>query len=322
MNELKKIKAVFFGTSDFAVPILSVVAENLNLMAVVTQPDRPVGRKQEIIASPVKSAAQSMPAKIFQFDSLKSEKALTQLKELGAELFIVAAYGKIIPQSILDLPAKGSINVHGSILPKYRGASPIHAALLNGDTSTGNTITIMDAQMDHGPILATSEVSIDPNDDFKSLEKKMSEDGARLLIETLSGYFSGKIIPHEQDHEAATYTKLISKEDGIIDWSSSASAILNQWRAYKYWPGVFTYFNDKSGKNLKLSLNEIKPTDDISSVESGTMSFDNSRIVIGCGSGSIEVLSLTPEGKKNMPASQFINGYRFLDGVKLIGKAE
>ncbi|MFA6072230.1 MAG: methionyl-tRNA formyltransferase, partial [Janthinobacterium sp.] len=203
-------------------------------------------------------------------------------------------------------------------LPKYRGASPIHSALINGDVKTGNTITIMDAEMDHGPVLATSEILIEATDDFKSLEKKMSEDGANLLVETLSGYLNGVIKPREQDHSLATYTKLISKEDGLINWQNSPERIFNQWRAYRNWPGVYSYFNDKNGKKIKVILNVIKKAPAVGAHEAGTIIFNQGQMFIAVGEVSIEVVELTVEGKKTMSAKEFFNGYQYLNGQRFV----
>lgn len=316
MPSLNKLKVVFFGTSEFAVPILALIAENAELVGIVTQPDRPVGRHQEMQKPPVlqKFDARNPDLHILQFETLKDLSVVEELKSLNADMFVVAAYGKIIPQAILDIPAMGCINVHGSRLPKYRGASPIHQVLRDGLESTGNTIMFMDAKMDTGPILSMSEVEITADDDFKSLEAKMSEDGAKLLIETIEKLLAGSIKPVPQDHDNATYCKILTKEDGLIDWSQSSYQIFNQYRALKYWPGVFSYVTVKD-KLLRIKFEQISKSDD--DVTEGAIQMIEDRLLVGTGDGSIELFKLTLEGKKQMTAKEFINGYKELNGVQL-----
>lgn len=316
MPNLNKLKVVFFGTSEFAVPILALIAESAELVGIVTQPDRPVGRHQEMQRPPVlqKFDAVDPDLHILQFETLKDPSVIEELKSLNADMFIVAAYGKIIPQAILDIPPMGCINVHGSRLPQYRGASPIHQVLRDGLKTTGNTIMFMDAKMDTGPILSMSEVEILPEDDFKSLEAKMSEDGAKQLIETLVKLLDGSIKPVEQDNDQATYCKILTKEDGLIDWSQSSEQIFNQYRALKYWPGVFSYVTVKD-KLLRIKFEQISRSPD--KVEQGAIQIIDSRLLVGAGDGSIEVQQLTLEGKKSMTAKEFINGYKELDGAQL-----
>jgi len=311
MANLSNIKIVFFGTSEFAIPILKSLIQESNVLAVVTQPDKFSGRKKELTSPPIKLEIQNLKSEIsvLQFESLKTPEAIEELQKLNADMFIVAAYGKIIPQSILDIPKLGCINVHGSILPKYRGASPIHAALLNGDSETGNTIMIMDAQMDHGPLLSNSNVPIEPNDDFKSLETKMAADGAQLLIETLSKFVNGEIQPQAQDESLASYTKLISKEDGFVDFAKTATEIFNKWRAYKYWPGIYTFVNDKAGNKLRVVLDEITVAGKAIDSKPGQLVTTEGKLFIACPNDSIEIIKLTPEGKKTMTGREFLNGY-------------
>lgn len=316
MPKLKQLKVVFFGTSDFAVPILNILNVRTNLVGLVTMPDRPVGRHQEMHKPPVlqQFEASSPELHILQFESIKDQSVIEELKSLNADLFVVAAYGKIIPQAILDIPPMGCINVHGSRLPSYRGASPIHQVLRDGLEMTGNTIMFMDATMDTGPILAMSEVQILPEDDFKSLESKMSEDGARLLIETIEKLLDGSIKPISQNNEQATYCKILTKEDGLINWSQSTDQILNQYRALKYWPGVYSYITVKD-KLLRIKFEQISKSDE--DVTEGSIQMIDDKLFIGTGDNSIEVQKLTLEGKKPMTAKEFINGYKELHGVQL-----
>lgn len=316
MPKLKQLKVIFFGTSDFAVPILNILNDRTNLVGLVTMPDRPVGRHQELQKPPVlqQFVASSPYLHILQFESIKDSSVIEELKSLNADLFVVAAYGKIIPQSILDIPSMGCINVHGSRLPSYRGASPIHQVLREGLEMTGNTIMFMDATMDTGPILSMSEVQILAEDDFKTLESKMSEDGARLLIETIEKLLDGSVKPIPQNNENATYCKILTKEDGLINWSQSTDQIINQYRALKYWPGVYSYITVKD-KLLRIKLEQISKSDE--DVTEGTIQMNGDELFIGTGDNSIEVQKLTLEGKKPMTAKEFINGYKELHGVQL-----
>jgi len=316
MPSLNKLKVVFFGTSDFAVPILNAIAENAELVGLVTMPDRPVGRHQEMQKPAILQNFKSDNSKlhILQFETLKDPAVVEELKSLNADMYVVAAYGKIIPQAILDIPPMGCINVHGSRLPQYRGASPIHQVLRDGLELTGNTIMIMDAGMDTGPILKMSEVKISAEDDFKTLESKMSIDGAQLLIETLPKFLDGSIKPVKQVDDQATNCKILTKEDGLIDWSQSTDQIFNQYRAFKYWPGVYSYVSVK-GKLLRIKLEQISKSEE--DVTEGTIQITGDQILFGTGDKSIEVQKLTLEGKKPMTAKEFINGYSELNGTQL-----
>ncbi len=305
---MSKTKIAFFGTQDFAATILAglLTDENISVDLVFTQPDRKVGRKQEIEESPVKKLALKHNLNIAQPDSLKNY----QIPSSDFELAVVAQYGLIIPQNIINSFPKGMINVHGSILPKYRGASPIQAALTNGETTTGVTIMIMDAQVDHGSILSQESLSIAPDDTFTTLSQKMAVAGSKLLPETLHNYISGEILPQTQQHEQATFTKLINKDDGRVDFSKSAEDVYNLYRGFTPWPGIWCMWNDKRLKLLKVSPSEktLSPSEVL---------LENKRIFIGCGKNSIEVLELQLEGKAAMSAEVFANGYKTIDKTKL-----
>ena len=273
-------KIVFFGTSEFSKEILKTLESNFEVLAVVTQPDRPVGRKQEITESPVSKEAHSLNIPALKPESLKDASALNELQELPkADLFVVVAYGQIIPQKVLDLAP--AINIHGSVLPKYRGASPIHAALLSGESETGISIMLMDEKMDHGPVLKIEKVKIEPTDTFIELEQKLCTLAKTLIIETANDFLEGKIEPQEQEHSKATFCKTISKEDGRIDWNTNVSEIFNKYRAYVQWPGLWTLFDGKILKIKKCLPNENKTT-------MGVVSKDGEKIVVGCQDASLE----------------------------------
>lgn len=294
------IKVVFFGTEKFGRGILeSIMSDSdFEVVAVFTQSDKPVGRKQEIQMSPVKILAQEKNIPIYQPESLKNY-AMT---DLGADVNVVCQYGLIIPQTVLDSAKHGSINIHTSLLPKYRGASPIQSAILNGEKETGTTIMLMDSKMDHGPILAQEKIAIAPDDNYLTLSEKILPVACTLLNKTLKEYLAGKITPQEQNHEQATLCKMFNREDGKVDFTKSAAEIYNQFRGLYVWPGIFTFWVDK-----RVKLLDIKTTE--KNLEPGKFIAENGKLFIGCGQNSIEIFELQIEGKKAMDAKAFINGY-------------
>lgn len=240
-------KIVFFGTSELAATILEKLTSEYKISAVITRADQPVGRKQVVTPSPLSLVAEKHNIPTLKPVKLNSEFTSENRELLEADLYVVAAYGKIIPQAILDIPTHGAINVHPSLLPKYRGASPIISAILNGDKTSGVTIMQMDEQMDHGPILAVEKIEIGDNETNPELSLQMAEIGAELLVKTIPGFLDGSISPQSQDETQATFCKLISKNDGYfdIDNSPSAEVLDRMTRAYDPWPNVWTRWNDK-----------------------------------------------------------------------------
>lgn len=248
---------VFFGTSDFAVPSLKVLLADLrfSVKAVVTQPDQPVGRHQVMTASPIKIAAQENNLAVFQFEKIKTDQqALKTLADFKADFFVVASYGQIIPQPILDLPKLGSINVHGSLLPRWRGASCVQAAIAAGDTKSGITIMLMDALMDHGPIIFQASTPIKANDTGGSLHDELAELGSKSLPEVLVKFAKGDLEAKDQDHAKATTCKLLKREDGKIDWAKSAIEIERMIRAFNPWPSAWTEWKGKRVKVLNATI--------------------------------------------------------------------
>jgi methionyl-tRNA formyltransferase len=303
---MNPIRLVFYGTSSFAVPVLKRLAsdDRFTITAVVTQPDRPAGRHAEPKASPVKTAAERLNLTVRQFESVKSDEAFASLSERGGDVAVVASFGQIIPQRLIDAYPHGMVNVHGSILPKYRGASPIAATILHGDTETGVTIMKMDAKMDHGPILATATEAIFPDDTAGSLHDRLAELGARILPDVLFDYVNGDIEPREQDHAAATTVKLLSREDGEIDWSKSATDIARMVRAYDPWPGTYTTMNGKRLKILRAQVGAIRDVSRARIVEEGYPA-------VVCGDGkALRLLHVQPEGRPAMDGKDFLRGYR------------
>lgn len=300
------IRSIFFGTHTFATTVLNelITAPDVEVLAVVTQPDKPTGRGNKVEAPLIKKFAEQHRLPVLQFQKLKNE-AVEQLQTLNADLFVVAEYGLLIPPSVLALPPHGVLNVHPSLLPKYRGASPIQSAILNDDAETGVTIMLLDAEMDHGSILAQERCDIDAHDTTPTLEAKLGRLGATLLIKTLPEWISGKMQPHEQDHTQATLCKKLTRDDGRIDWTQSAEEIYRIWRAYLPWPGMFTMWNGKRLKltNIALSVEE-------SHAAPGTPFLTtNKALAIACGASTIIVERLQLEGKKELDAAAFLRGY-------------
>ncbi len=293
----------FFGTHDFAAGILQALIDSglFEIKTVFTAPDRPVGRHQEITESPVKILAKKNNLKIVQPETLKN----FDFTPYDAELNIVCQYGFLIPKNILDGTRNGSINVHTSLLPKYRGASPIQTALMNGDTETGVTIMFMDEMMDHGPILAQETVEVAPTDTYTDLTVKLLKKAKFLLVDTAQKWVLGpKMTPQPQDETKVTKCRLIGRNDGKIDFmTQTASQIYNLYCAFTPWPGVWTEVNGKRLKLLKIDRTDKK-------IAPGKILAENERIFFGCNDGAIEAIELQLEGKKPMTAKIFLNGYR------------
>lgn len=301
------MKFIFFGTPEFAAIILEKLI-NAGYMpaAVICNPDELVGRKKILTSPPVKILSQKHDIRIFQPEKLRDNLEFAeQLKNLKSDLAIIAAYGKIIPKEILDIPSSGFINVHPSLLPKYRGASPIQYAILNGDHETGVTIMAVDEEMDHGNIISNLKTQISRVDTFESLSQKLAKLGAELLIKILPDYVSGKIKPVEQDHSRATYTKIIKKEDGKIDWSKSADEIERMTRGYYPWPDVWTVWSDKI---LKILAADVLADGDKKIGE--VFLTKNNKLAIKCGKDALIVNKLQLEGRKILTAREFLNGHK------------
>lgn len=295
------MRIVFFGTSEFAVPILRTLKKEpeFDIVAVVTTPSKPIGKKRELVPSPVAEVAKSLGLPCFAPEKLKDPEWMKTLENLKPELAVLASYGKILPQTNLDIPKYGFINVHPSLLPKYRGASPLEGAILSGDSKTGVTIMKMDAQMDHGPILSQEEVALAGTERAAGLEEKLAQLGAELLVKTIPSYIHGEIVPAEQNHEKATFTKLIKRDDGRVDLKNDPKEIWRKYRAYDPWPGIWTVLSDKRqgtsdnghGQSNKAQETRIKLLD------------------VELIDGKIKINKLQPEGKKPMTAAEFERGY-------------
>ena len=309
----RSLNLVFCGTPGFAVPTLDrLVDAGFHVRLVVTQPDRPKGRGLELVASPVKQRALQLGIPIAQPDSIKNNTDFrAQLTDLKPDAIIVVGYGRIIPQWMLDLPPLGNINLHASLLPKYRGAAPIQWAIARGETITGVTTMKIDAGLDTGGILLQQEMPIGSNDTAETLAPKLGAIGADLMVTTLHGLQDETIHPRQQDHSQATLAPILKKEDGLIDFARPAAEILNRLRGFQPWPGAYSKFR---GKNLQLwqavASDRTLPESELNA--------EGNHVLVGCGQGTaIEILDLQLEGKKRTSAADFIRGYHPAPGEKL-----
>lgn len=272
-------KIIFVGTTEFGIPTLQILYSIFQIPLIITQPDKPASRKKILTPPPIKLWAVEHNIPVAQPERIKDLEL--RIKEMNPDILLVAAYGQIIPQAILDVPKYGAINIHASLLPKYRGATPIQTALLNGDKVTGITLIQMDAKMDHGPALAQKTITINNNDNFITLSTKLSELAADLVAKTLPDWFGGKISPKEQSHDQATFTKIFTRDDARIDWTQPPAAIARKIKALNPEPGAWTTFH---GKSVKILAAELSPE------------------------GGIKITTLQPEGKKPMFWADFLNG--------------
>lgn len=305
------MKIVFFGTSNVALPVLEQLNKNHGILAVVTSPNAPVGRKQEFTESPVSVLSHELGIKVLKPEKVKNNpEFLAELKAFEADIFIVVSYGKLLPEELINIPKFKTLNVHFSLLPKLRGASPIQHALLEGLTETGTSIFILDKGMDTGPVLAMEKVRIEPDDNAITLGLKLSNVSAKLLGKTLFEYESGKITPVVQEEKEASYTKIISKEDGKVNWQLPATQIYDQFRAFYEWPGIWTTWNDNTIKILDCSVAE-----NLNNLSHGQVLEDG---LVSCGQNSaLAVKTLQLSGKNATDINSFLNGYKDFIGSTL-----
>jgi methionyl-tRNA formyltransferase len=309
----QSLKVVFCGTPRFAVFTLeSLVAAGFPVQLVVTQPDRPKGRGLEVVSSPVKQSAVQLGLPITQPDKIKNNGEFrAQLAALKPDAIVVVGYGRIIPQWMLDLPPLGNINLHASLLPKYRGAAPIQWAIAQGESVTGVTTMRLDAGLDTGDILLQREMPITDVDTAETLAPRLAQVGADLMDETLRGLQSGSIEPRPQDSALATLAPILKKEDGLLDFSRHSSELVNRIRGFQPWPGAYTKFR---GKNLHIW--KAAPADE--ALPSAGLYVNGDRLLVGCGHDtSFELLEIQLEGKKRSSARDFLHGYRPQPGEKL-----
>jgi len=301
----QSLDLVFCGTPRFAVPTLEKLsAAGHRIHLVVTQPDRPKGRGLDVVASPVKESALKLNLPITQPDRIRTnDEFRAQLTAIHPDAIIVVGYGRIIPQWMLDLPPLGNINLHASLLPKYRGAAPIQWAIANGETVTGNTTMRIDAGLDTGDVLLQQELAIRPEDTAETVAPNLAAIGADLMIETLAGLKNGAIQPRKQDDSQSSLAPILKKEDGLIDFSRSATEIFNRMRGFQPWPGAYTKFR---GKNLQI----LKAQPTTKPLPPAELHTDADHLLVGCAHNtSLELLEIQLEGKKRTTAQDFIRGY-------------
>jgi len=298
------------GTPEFAVPVLEALADVHQVVGVVTQPDRPAGRGRQLALSPVKQVALARGLPLSQPQSLRTPEAVTQLAAWRPELIAVAAFGQILRQDVLHLPAHGCLNVHASLLPRWRGAAPVPAAILTGDEVTGVTIMRMDAGLDTGPILAQREEPIRADDTRATLEERLARLGALLLVETLPAYLAGDLLPRPQPEEGVTYAGQLRKEDGLLDWSRPAVALDRQVRAFTPWPGAFTTWRGR-----RLKLNRAVPLPGWrGDAPPGTVVALADGVAVATGKGALRLEEVQLAGKRPMDVTAFLRGQRdFVD---------
>jgi methionyl-tRNA formyltransferase len=311
------MRLVFCGTPRFAVPTLEKLVEaGHSLPLVVTQPDRPRGRGMEVAASPVKDAAIRLRMAVVQPATIKNNAVFRdQLAAIVPDAMIVVGYGRIIPQWMIELPRFGNLNLHASLLPKYRGAAPIQWAIANGESATGVSTMRIDAGLDTGDILMQREISIAAEDTAETLGPKLASIGADLMVETLRGLQTGQVRPTPQDHSRATLTSILKKEDGRMDFARSARDLFNRLRGFQPWPGAFTTFKGKT-----LQVHRAQPMHHTVKMTQGELAVDGTRLFVGCGKNedtTLEIIEVQPEGKRRMTAQEFINGYQPKSGDHL-----
>ena len=310
------MRIVFMGTPEFAVlPLESLISNGYEVVAVYTQPDKAAGRGRVVEESPVKKAALRLNLNVLQPANLKSAETRTHLAELKPDAIVVAAFGQILPQSVLEIPPFGCINIHPSLLPKYRGVAPVPAAILNGDEFTGVSIMLMDKGVDTGPVLTRAQIPILPQDTAGSLMEKLSLISAQLLLDTLPRWFRKEIKPQPQNNANASYTKMLTKEAGEIDWKLPAVEIWRRVRAYQPWPGCYTRWQGKQLKILEavpLAGEGTKEPGSVVAVKEGAAAFG-----IVSGDGILGVIKVQLEGKKVVTAGEFLRGQRQFIGAVL-----
>ncbi len=311
------LRIIFMGTAELSCASLETLAadKNFEVTAVVTQPDKPKGRELKLTPSPVKVLAEKLNLPVLQPLKARDEAFIARLRDLKPDLMVVVAYGQILPPAMLVVPPHGCLNVHTSLLPKYRGAAPIQWAIADGEPETGVTIMKMDAGLDTGPILSTRRTPILPTDDSQILHDRLAQLGAALLAETIPAYLAGNLLPQAQPAEGSTYAAKIKKEDGRIDWNLPAGQIWNRLRAFTPWPGAFAFLLSEPKPQL-LKIWKAEPV--ARSGGTGEMlAADKTGIVVGCGQGALRILELQREGGKRLSAEQFLAGFPLKAGSRL-----
>ena len=310
-------RIIFMGTPDFACPTLQTLIERgEQLVAVVTQPDRPKGRGQKLMAPPVKEIALQHGIPVYQPNKVRDPAFIEVIRDLKPDLIVVIAFGQILPKALLDIPPHGCVNVHASLLPRYRGAAPLNWCIINGESETGVTTMLMDPGLDTGPMLLKRSTPIDENEDILSLHNRMSTMGAELLAETVDGLKEGRLTPELQDDSLTCYAPLLKKEDGLINWYRDSKAIHDQVRGLVVWPGAYTYLQ---GQPLKIYRTRVAHG---SGLPGSILQANRGVLEVACLSGSLWIEELQLAGKKRLDTVSFLSGFSGLEGIVLTNSPE
>jgi methionyl-tRNA formyltransferase len=311
------LRIIFMGTPDFACPTLQrLIDRGEEIIAVVTQPDRPKGRGQKLVPPPVKVLAEKHGIPVLQPHRVRAPEAIAQIRELSPDLIVVVAFGQILPQGLLDIPRHGCINIHASLLPRYRGAAPINWCLVNGEAETGITTMQMDAGLDTGDMLVKRSIPISPDEDAQSLHDRLSLLGAETIDETIDRLLAGTLTREKQDDSLSCYAPMLKKEDGLVDWALDAGRIKNLVRGLTPWPGAYTFLDGKTLKLFSVSVSS-EPGEPGMVLKTG-----KDGILVSCGSGSLLVGELQLEGRTRLSAGDFLSGCRLTPGTQLGTRGE
>ena len=315
----KDIKVVYMGTPEFAVNALRRIhEEGYDIIGCFTQPDKQKGRSSKLIAPPVKVCAEEFGIPVFQPEKIREEEYVEELRSLNPDVIVVAAYGQILSEEVLNIPKYGCINIHASLLPKYRGASPIEAAIMNGDEKTGVTIMYMAKGLDTGDMISSAEIEIADDDTTESLTEKLSQIGAQEIVKTLKSIEDGTSERIPQKEEDSSYCGKLDKEMGRLDFTKGSREIERLVRALYPWPCVYTEIDGKGLKIISAGVSEVQDEEAALSAEPGTViNVTKKNFTVKCGNGALTILKLQPEGKKVMDCSAFLNGYKVSVGDKL-----
>jgi methionyl-tRNA formyltransferase len=308
----EQIRTVFMGTPEFAVSTLQgLIDAGCNLVGVYTQPDRPKGRGKKLAMSPIKELALKHEIPVFQPQRMRDQEAIAELKELKPELIVVVAYGQILPKAVLDIPKYNCINVHASLLPKYRGAAPINMAIVDGESATGVTTMLMDVGLDTGDMLVKRSLTIGPDETFGELHDRLAQIGREAMEETLERICCGTLVAEKQDDSLSCYARMMKKEDGLIDWSRPAQDVHNQVRGLDPWPGGYTYL---AGDVLKIAATRVAEE---CGAPGTVLAADKNGVCVACGEGSLIIGALQLPGKKRLDAAAFLSGRKLPVGTLL-----
>ncbi len=314
LSQSLPLRLVFMGTPEFAVPALQALLQSEDtVVGVVCQPDKPAGRRLDLHAPPVKDCAHTHAVPVFQPQKIRTPEALEHLHGWRPDLIVVAAYGKILPKTILDLPAFGCINIHASLLPKYRGAAPMQWAIAQGETHSGVTIMRVSEELDAGDILLQKSVALKPDETGGSLHDTLAALGAQALLEAMTLFKQGKLVATPQDKDAVTYAPLLKKEDGEIDWTRSAVSIERRIRAFHPWPSSFTWLGNKRLKILAAHLSTVEASD----IPGAIINRQDKALTVATGQGSLTLDRVQLEGKKALPIAAFLAGHDLKPGDRL-----